>query len=45
MKYEYVFWDWNGTLFDDAEASWLAVNDMLTARKLPPITFLQYKEY
>ena len=45
MKLECVFWDWNGTLYDDARASWLAVNDMLTARKLPLISFEQYKEY
>lgn len=45
MKYENVFWDWNGTLFDDASASWLAVNDMLTVRQQPLINFLQYREY
>lgn len=45
MRLECVFWDWNGTLFDDARASWLAVNDMLMARNLPLITFEQYKVY
>ncbi len=45
MKYDYVFWDWNGTLFDDAVSSWHAVNDMLSARKLPLITFDEYREY
>ncbi len=45
MKYDSIFWDWNGTLLDDARAAWLAVNDMLTARKLPLITFEQYREY
>ena len=45
MKYEYIFWDWNGTLFNDAKASWLAVNDMLIARNLPLISFEQYREY
>ncbi|MBO5870407.1 MAG: HAD family hydrolase [Clostridia bacterium] len=45
MRLECVFWDWNGTLFDDAKASWLAVNDMLTVRNLPLITFEQYREY
>ncbi len=45
MKFDNVFWDWNGTLFNDATASWLAVNDMLKARKLPSVSFEQYKEY
>ncbi len=45
MKYDCVFWDWNGTLFDDALAAWSAVNDMLTVRKLPLITFEKYREY
>ena len=29
MKYEYIIWDWNGTLLDDVSASLFAVNDML----------------
>ena len=29
MKYEYIIWDWNGTLLDDVEASLCAVNDIL----------------
>ena len=45
MRYDCIFWDWNGTLLDDARAAWLAVNDMLTARGLPLITFEQYREY
>jgi phosphoglycolate phosphatase len=45
MKYDCIFWDWNGTLLDDARVAWLAVNDMLTSRKLPLITFEQYREY
>lgn len=45
MRYDFVFWDWNGTLFDDARAAWLAVNDMLNARSLPVITFEQYRDY
>ncbi len=45
MRYDCIFWDWNGTLLDDARAAWLAVNDMLVARKLPLITFEQYREY
>lgn len=40
-----VIWDWNGTLADDADASLLAVNDILAKRDMPPITMAQYYEY
>lgn len=40
-----VIWDWNGTLVDDAGASYESVNDMLARRQLPPITFEQYSSY
>jgi len=40
-----VIWDWNGTLQDDALASWESVNDMLARRDMPPITFEQYSSY
>lgn len=40
-----VIWDWNGTLQDDARASWESVNDMLARRDMPPITFEQYSSY
>ncbi len=45
MAYKYIFWDWNGTLLDDAKAAWSAVNIMLDTRKRSPITFEQYKDY
>lgn len=38
MKYERIFWDWNGTLVNDV---WLAIevaNTLLRRRKLPLIT-------
>ena len=38
MKYDYVFWDWNGTLIDDAFASMESVNLMLARRNRPPIS-------
>ncbi|MBO4452683.1 MAG: HAD family hydrolase [Clostridia bacterium] len=44
MRYDYIFWDWNGTLLDDAEASRLAVNAMLAHRGLPPIDMKVYRE-
>jgi len=40
-----VIWDWNGTLVDDARASFESVNDMLIRRSLPLITFEQYSSY
>ena len=45
MLYEYIFWDWNGTLLDDAHVAFDAVNAMLGARKLNIITFEQYCDY
>ncbi len=45
MVYRHIFWDWNGTLLDDANAACSAVNIMLEKRQLPLITFQQYKEY
>ncbi len=45
MKYMHVFWDWNGTLLNDLQASYLAVEDMLSARNLPSITIEQYRDY
>lgn len=44
MKFENIFFDWNGTLYDDAMASVLAVNDMLARRNIPPITLEQYRD-
>lgn len=45
MKYSHVFWDWNGTLLDDACVAFSAVNAMLASRSLKSITFEQYREY
>ncbi len=45
MRYRYIFWDWNGTLLNDAQASCDAVNAMLSSRQLPPIDFELYREY
>lgn len=42
---ELVIWDWNGTLQDDARAAWESVNDMLSRRDMPLITFEQYSSY
>lgn len=37
MKYTHIFWDFNGTLYDDVEACITAVNEMLAERKLDVI--------
>lgn len=37
LKYTYLFWDFNGTLFDDVEAGIKAVNKMLEERGLDVI--------
>lgn len=45
MKYSHIFWDWNGTLLNDAHVSFDAVNIMLSKRGLPTIDFDQYRDY
>jgi len=45
QRIQLVIWDWNGTLHDDARASWESVNDMLSRRDMAPITFEQYSSY
>ncbi len=37
MKYTHIMWDFNGTIFDDADAGIAAVNKMLSERGLSPI--------
>ena len=44
MSYKYIFWDWNGTLFDDAYPTYEAVNDMLTRRNIEKIDFQRYRD-
>ncbi len=44
-SYDYVLWDWNGTLADDVNASLLSTNDILKKRNLPAITLDQYYQY
>lgn len=40
-----IFWDWNGTICDDLQLSFDAVNDMLHRRNRAPITMEQYYSY
>ena len=37
MKYTHLFWDFNGTVFDDVEAGMVSTNIMLAERGLPVI--------
>ena len=37
MKYTHVFWDFNGTIFDDVQAGMDSTNIMLAERNLPVI--------
>ncbi len=42
MKYDIVFWDFNGTLIDDCRAALDCVNEMLLAEGEQPITLKRY---
>jgi len=42
MRYEYVFWDWNGTLVNDVYAALASVNDILLRRGREPIDIERY---
>ena len=42
-RIKHVFWDWNGTLLDDARLCASIINDILTKYDLPPITYEQYR--
>ena len=41
----YIFWDWNGTLLDDARYAHQLLVTMMEARKMTPITFEQYQYF
>ncbi len=45
MKYNCIFWDWNGTLLDDASAACDAVNIMLETRGRKTITLDEYRDF
>ncbi len=42
--YQYIFWDWNGTIMDDVGVALDAVNQMLRERQYPLITMSRYRE-
>jgi phosphoglycolate phosphatase len=39
-----IFWDWNGTLVNDAPALWQSFNDMVQGRGGSPVSFERYRE-
>lgn len=41
---QFVFWDWNGTLVDDASVLWRAFNDTVVSCGGRPVSFEQYRE-
>ena len=42
MKYDYVLWDWNGTLLDDLDTALACVNEMLCEINREPIDVERY---
>jgi phosphoglycolate phosphatase-like HAD superfamily hydrolase len=42
---DHVIWDWNGTLYDDADAVVTAVNDVLAHHDRPPIDADYYRTH
>ena len=43
-NYQYIIWDWNGTLLDDVKLCADIMNNLLKARSLPTITLEKYRE-
>ena len=44
MIYDYIIWDWNGTLLNDVGSSLASVNDMLALRNKEPIDINTYRD-
>ena len=44
MKYQYVIWDFNGTLLNDVELCFNLLNKMLSKRGFDTVTYNRYKE-
>lgn len=43
-KYDYILWDWNGTIVNDLDINFKIINRLLKERNLPTITLQRYKE-
>jgi phosphoglycolate phosphatase len=44
MKYKYIIWDWNGTLFNDVELGISVINNILKNNKLQTLTYTKYRD-
>lgn len=44
MKYTHIFWDWNGTLFNDTEICHSITNVLLSDLGIAPISFDEYRK-
>jgi phosphoglycolate phosphatase len=42
--YQYIVWDWNGTLLDDAWVCCRILNEMRVGRGMTPVTVAEYKK-
>ena len=42
-RYDYILWDWNGTLVDDLDANIAIINNLLCQRGLPMLTKEHYR--
>lgn len=44
MKYKYLIWDWNGTLFNDVELGVSIINNIIKNNGLQPLTYDRYRD-
>ncbi len=44
MKYQYIFFDFNGTILDDVDLCLELLNEMLNMKSLPPVSKKRYQE-
>lgn len=44
VKEEIIFWDWNGTLLNDARVCLQVMNTMMSQRKMPSMNMQKYRE-
>lgn len=43
-KYDFILWDWNGTLVDDLNQKLTVINNLLSKRGLPVLSREQYRD-
>lgn len=44
MRYDYIIWDFNGTLLNDVQLCFDLLNKMLSKRNIPTVSMERYKE-